>query len=90
MALRMLDRIIHTAVWGAFGITVTIMLVNAFYMVISPDAWFRLPRWLGLQGVLTRDRYGSGWGALQLRILGVIIIVTLAWIAYGLFSSGGK
>lgn len=82
---------VHIAVWVAFGITVTVMLVNAFYMVISPDAWFRLPRWLGLQGVLTRDRYGSTWGALQVRILGVIIISTSAWIAYALlFSGGGK
>ena len=79
----------HIAVWVAFGITVTVMLVNAFYMVISPDAWFRLPRWLGLQGVLSRDRYGTAWGALQVRILGVIIIVTAAWIAYGLLFSGG-
>ena len=85
----MLDRFIHIAVWVAFCMTVIVMLVNAFYMVISPDAWFRLPRWLALQGVLTRHRYGSGWGALQVRILGGIIIVTSAWIAYGLLFSGG-
>jgi hypothetical protein len=81
---------IHSAIWVAFGITITVMLVNAFYMVISPDAWFRLPRWLGLQGVLTRDRYGNAWGALQIRILGVIIIVTAAWIAHGLLFSSGR
>jgi len=87
----MLDRFLHTAVWVAFTITVTVMLVNAFYMVISPDAWFKLPRWLGLQGVLTRDRYGSGWGGVQIRILGVIIIATSVWIAYELlFSGSGK
>jgi hypothetical protein len=62
LALRMLNRFLHTAVWVAFGIAVTVMLINAFCMVISPEAWFRLPRWLGLQGVLTSDRYGSGGG----------------------------
>ena len=86
----MLDRFLHTGVWVAFGITATVMLVNAFYMVISPDAWFRLPRWLGLQGVLTRDRYGSGWGAIQVRVLGTIIIVIATWIPYGVLFSGGE
>jgi len=86
----MLDRVVHTAAWVAFGMTVAVMLVNAFYMVISPDAWFRLPRWLGLQGVLTRVRYGSGWGGLQVRILGGIIIATAIWIAYQLLFSNTK
>ena len=85
----MLDRLVHLGLWVALGITVAVMLVNAFYMVISPKAWFRLPSWLGLPGVLTTERYGSGWGGLQVRILGMIIIATSGWIAYELFSSGG-
>ena len=85
----MLDRLIHVGLWVAFGITVTVMLVNAFYMVISPRAWFGLPKWLGLQGVLTRERYGSSWGGLQVRILVAIIIGTVGSVAYALLSSGG-
>ena len=68
----MIDRLRHIAFWAAFAITVTIMLINAFYMLISPKAWWRLPRWLGLQGVMTKERYGNHWGALQVRVLGAI------------------
>jgi hypothetical protein len=83
----MLDRLIHFGLWAAFGITVVVMLVNAFYMVVSPKAWFRLPRWLGLQGVLTPERHSSSWGGLQVRILGMIIIATAGWITYKLLAS---
>jgi len=85
----MLDRFPHIAVWVEFCATVAVVLINASYMIISPEAWFKLPRWLGLQGVLTSDRYGSGWGGLQVRILGMMIIGTLAWIVYGLLLSKG-
>jgi hypothetical protein len=81
MALRMLERLLHIGLWVMFAVTVTIMLINAFYTLISPKAWFALPGWLRLQGVFTWERYGSRWGALQVRVLGAIIIVTAAWIA---------
>ena len=86
-SLRMLDRLVHIGLWAALGITVVVMLVNAFYMLVSPKAWFRLPRWLGLQGVLTPERYSSSWGGLQVRILGMIIIGTAGWITYELLAS---
>lgn len=83
----MLDRLFHTALWAAFTVVVTVMLINAFYMLVSPKAWFGLPRWLGLQGVLTLDRHGSRGGALQVRVLGGIIIATVGWIAVELLPT---
>lgn len=83
----MLDRLVHIGLWASLGTTVVVMLVNAFYMVVSPKTWFRLPRWLGLQGVLTPERYSSSWGGLQVRILGMIIIGTAGWITYELLAS---
>lgn len=87
LSLGMLDRLVHIGLWASLGTTVVVMLVNAFYMVVSPKTWFRLPRWLGLQGVLTPERYSSSWGGLQVRILGMIIIGTAGWITYELLAS---
>jgi hypothetical protein len=42
-----------------FAVSATIMLINGFYMLISPKAWFALPKWLALQGVLTPERYAT-------------------------------
>lgn len=86
----MLVRFLHIGLWVAFAVTATVMLINAFYMLISPKAWFALPRWLGLQGVLTPGRYGNRWGALQVRVLGAIVIVTAAWIATELVATIGQ
>jgi hypothetical protein len=86
----MLERLLHIGLWVAFAVTATIMLINAFYMLISPKAWFVLPKWLGLQGVLKPEQYGNRWGALQVRVLGAIIIVTAAWIATELVATIGK
>lgn len=58
------------------------LLVNGAYMLISPQAWFRLPRWIRLTGALTQDQYGSGWGAIQVRLTGACCIAFV-----GLFVS---
>jgi hypothetical protein len=83
----MVDQLIRVGAWGIAGITVTIFLVNALYMFVSPTAWFALPGWLRLQGVLSFERYGKGWGAVQVRALGGIILVTLAWVAFSLLKA---
>jgi hypothetical protein len=61
MELRMLKRLLHIGLWVTFAVTATIMVINALYMLVSPKAWFALPRWLGLQGVLTPEWYGNRW-----------------------------
>ena len=87
MALRILERLLHISLWVMFAVSATIMLINGFYMLISPKAWFALPKWLALQGVFTPERHGSRWGALQVRLLGALIIVTAAWIAIDMLST---
>lgn len=86
----MLERLLHIGLWVGVAVTATIMLINALCMLISPKAWFALPRWLRLEGVMTPERYGNRWGALQVRVLGAIIIVTTAWIATELVGTIGK
>ena len=61
---------------------VVIALVNAAYMLLSPRAWFRLPRLMRLNGSLTEERYSRGWGAVQVRLLGAILLAVFAWLAF--------
>ena len=58
--------------------------LNAMFMLISPRAWYRLPRCLGLSNRYTESEYGSGWGAVQTRLLGgclLGVVVYFLWVA---------
>jgi len=66
---------------------VIVMAINALFMLISPRAWFRLPGWLRAQGTVTEERYSVGWGAVQLRIAGGLILGSICWVAYQLLHS---
>jgi hypothetical protein len=59
-----------------------IVAFNAVFMLISPSAWFGLPNWLRAQGSLTKERYASGWGALQVRLTGALVLGTVGWVVY--------
>lgn len=70
--------------WVIVAFVVTVMTINAVFMLISPRAWFRLPAWLRAQGTLTEERYGVGWGAVQLRITGALMLGSIVWVAYAM------
>lgn len=63
-------------------VVAVVMVINASFMLVSPSAWFRLPSWLRAQGTMREDRYGSGWGALQVRAGGALVLVAIAWVIY--------
>jgi hypothetical protein len=67
-------------------IVAVIMSINAIFMLISPRAWFQLPNWLRAQGVLTQDKYGTGLRALQIRVIGGIILFLVAGISYDVIT----
>jgi len=67
----------------------TIMAINAVFMVASPRVWFRLPGWIKAQGSLTADKYSSGWGAIQVRITGALILGAIGWVLYDMFLRRG-
>lgn len=62
-----------------------LMLINASFMLVSPRAWFRLPSWLRAQGTMTEEKYGKGWGAVQVHIAGALMIGVLVWVLYDMF-----
>jgi hypothetical protein len=59
-----------------------VMTINGAFMLASPRSWFRLPAWLKAQGSLIEDKYGSGWGAIQIRLTGGLILAAIAWVLY--------
>jgi len=69
-----------------FAVTLILVLVNGLAMPISPRRFFSLPSWVRAQGSLTRERYTSGWGGLQLRILGGVFVAGVVWFALALFG----
>lgn len=69
------------------GLTVAIvvglvMVINASYMLVSPRRWFGLPTWLRAQGTMRGDQYASGWGAVQVRLGGALVLGAIAWVLY--------
>jgi hypothetical protein len=74
----------HVVGWIIVAVVVVLMVINGSFMLVSPRAWFRLPSWLRAQGTLTEDRYSIGWGALQLRIAGGLMLASIGWVAYAM------
>ena len=68
--------------WCIASVVGVIMLINAFFMLISPSAWFRLPGWIRAQGSLAEEKYASGRGALGVRLTGAVILAGIAWVLY--------
>ena len=66
-----------------------IMTINAAFMLVSPRSWFRLPSWLRAQGSLMEDKYASGWGAVQVRLTGGLILAAIAWVLYDMLLRRG-
>jgi len=57
--------------------------------VASPRSWFRLPGWLRAQGSLIEDKYTSGWGAIQIRLTGALVLAAIAWVLYDMLLKRG-
>jgi hypothetical protein len=65
-----------------------LIAVNASYMLISPRAWFHLPSWLRAQGSTSEDKFAAGWGAIQVRATGAIILGMMGWVLFDLLVRG--
>ena len=66
-----------------------VMTINAAFMLASPHAWFRLPGWLKAQGSLIENKHVSGWGAIQVRLTGALVLAAIAWVLYDMLLKRG-
>jgi hypothetical protein len=74
-----MTKIVGWLIVAAVGL---VMSINAFYMLISPRAWFRLPRWIRAEGSLTEGKYTTSWGAIQVRFTGALFLAIIGWVIY--------
>jgi hypothetical protein len=61
--------------------------VLGLIMLVSPQACWRLPIWLRGTGSLPKEKYSKGWGAIQIRMMGALMIGVLIWVIYDAFWS---
>jgi hypothetical protein len=69
--------------WVVIAIVGVVVAVNSFFMLISPRAWLHLPKWLrAAPDSMTEAKYGSGLGAIQIRIVGAVFLALIIWVIY--------
>jgi hypothetical protein len=73
--------------WICLVSFVLLMVVNTLFMVTSPAAWFRLPPWLRASGNLKPEEYAQGFGGIQIRFVGGVILLVMVWVVYDCFFS---
>jgi hypothetical protein len=73
--------------WIIVGLVGLLMMVNGIFMLLSPQRWFQLPPWLGSKGTVTEQKYSDGWGAVQIRFVGAVLIGAVVWVIYDMFFS---
>jgi hypothetical protein len=78
----------HSLGWAFAVLTLTMMAINAIFMLFSPRLWFRLPGWIRANARFTTDKHSVGLGAVQVRILGGVVLLVLAIIISALVFSG--
>jgi hypothetical protein len=62
------------------------LLVNALFMLLSPQAWFRLPDWFPARSsAMTEVRYGRRWGTIETRLAGAAMVAFIVWVLYDIF-----
>jgi hypothetical protein len=70
--------------WCCVAVVAIGLTTNAAFMLVSPRAWFRLPRWIKLTGSLSERRHGTGWGAMEVRLVGAITLGVVGCVLYHL------
>jgi hypothetical protein len=72
--------------WFIVIIVVTHLVINALFMLLSPKAWFRLPKWfVPLSSSVAESRFGVGRGAIGVRLTGIVILAFIVWVVYDMF-----
>lgn len=78
---------IETSLWSFAAILSLQATINAVFMLSSPRRWFKLPAWLRATGPFTEDKHATGLGAVQIRLVGAVVLAGTAWFGYEVLSS---
>jgi hypothetical protein len=78
----------HFLGWAFAILTLVMMGVNGMFMLFSPRLWFQLPGWIRANARFTTEKHNAGLGAVQVRILGGVVLLVLAVIVSAIVFSG--
>jgi hypothetical protein len=82
------DNIVFLYTLRLIGIGLMAMfIINGGIMLISQSLWFKLPEWFRGSGAMTKARYSSSWGALEVRVLGAMFLLIVGWVAVQIVRS---
>lgn len=68
--------------WIMLFVLGAILAINAAVMLVSPRTWFKLPTWIRAQGTISERKNSHGFGALELRLLGALMLAAIVWVIY--------
>ena len=77
-----MKNVMETIVACLFGV---FFLGNGLLMALSPRAWFRLPKWIGVHSRLKEEKHSIGLASIGVRVLGVILVALVSWVVYDAF-----
>jgi hypothetical protein len=78
----------HILGWTGMVLMLVMMAINAILMLFSPELWFRLPGWIRANARFTNEKHGTGVGAVQIRILGGVLLAVLTVIRAAIAFDG--
>jgi len=78
----------HFLGWLFAILTLTVIAINAMLMLLSPTLWFRLPGWIRANARFTTEKHSAGLGAVQVRIMGGVVMIVLIIIISAIVFSG--
>jgi hypothetical protein len=73
---------LHTLGWFIVAIVGGHMVVNALFMLVSPQIWFRLPNWIRTPGLWFEAKGAAGEGAIEARVTGASLLALIGWVLY--------
>jgi hypothetical protein len=79
----------HLLGWTFAIFTLLMMGINATFMLFSPRLWFRLPNWIRANARFASEKDGAALAAVQIRILGGVVLIVLIVIVAGIVLSNG-
>ena len=71
--------------WLTVAIVLAVIAANGLCMLISPKTWLRLPKAIRAQDWMTEEKYGTGFGGFQVRILGGVFLAMIIWRLWDYF-----
>ena len=68
--------------WIMLFVLGAILTINAAVMLVSPRTWFKLPTWIRAQGTISERKNSRGFGALELRLLGALMLACSYYLGH--------